>query len=60
MNNNSLLLIIVPLSYAGYNLFIKLSGSHNINNSNGIVATLCLQIFALIVTSIFAMYICRH
>ena len=41
MINNSLLLIIVPLSYAGYNLFIKLSGSHNINNSNGIAATLC-------------------
>ena|GEM_PF-6208194 len=29
MNNNSLLLIIVPLSYTGYNLFIKLAGSQN-------------------------------
>jgi len=57
MINNSLLLIIVPLAYAGYNLFIKLAGSQNINNSNGIAATLCLQIFALIVTSIFAIYL---
>ena len=57
MINNSLLLIIVTLSYAGYNLFIKLAGSQNINNSNGIAATLCLQIFALIVTSIFAIYL---
>ena len=57
MINNSLLLIIVTLAYAGYNLFIKLAGSHNINNSNGIAATLSLQIFALIVTSIFALYL---
>ena len=35
MINNSLLLIIVTLAYAGYNLFIKLAGSQNINNSNG-------------------------
>jgi len=42
MINNSLLLIIVTLAYAGYNLFIKLAGSQNINNSNGIAATLCL------------------
>ena len=57
MINNLLLLVIVTLSYAGYNLFIKLAGSHNINNSNGIAATLCLQIFALIVTSVFSVYL---
>ena len=55
--NNSYLLITVTLAYAGYNLFIKLAGAQNINNSNGIAATLCLQIFALIVTSVFSIYL---
>ena len=57
MINNLLLLIIVTLSYAGYNLFIKLASSQNINNTNSIAATLSLQIFALIVTSIFSVYL---
>ena len=55
--NNSYLLITVTLAYAGYNLFIKLAGAQNINNNNGIAATLCLQIFALIVTSVFSIYL---
>ena len=55
--NNSYLLITVTLAYAGYNLFIKLAGAQNINNNNGIAATLCLQIFALIVTSLFSIYL---
>ncbi|MFL2737990.1 MAG: EamA family transporter [bacterium] len=55
--NNSYLLITVTLAYAGYNLFIKLAGAQNINNNNGIAATLCLQIFALIVTSFFSIYL---
>ena len=42
---------------AGYNLFIKLASSQNFNNTNSIAATLCLQIFALIVTSIFSVYL---
>jgi len=50
MINNLLLLIIVTLAYAGYNLFIKLASSQNFNNTNSIAATLCLQIFALIIT----------
>jgi hypothetical protein len=57
MINNLLLLIIVTLAYAGYNLFIKLASSQNFNNTNSIAATLCLQIFALIVTSIFSVYL---
>jgi hypothetical protein len=57
MTNNLPLLIIVTLSYAGYNLFIKLASSQNINNTNSIAATLSLQIFALIVTSIFSVYL---
>ena len=55
--NNSYLLLTVTLAYAGYNLFIKLAGAQNINNNNGIAATLCLQIFALIVTSVFSIYL---
>lgn len=57
MINNSYILITVTLAYAGYNLFIKLAGAQNINNNNGIAATLCLQIFALIVTSVFSIYL---
>ena len=57
MINNSYLLITVTLAYAGYNLFIKLASAQNINNNNGIAATLCLQIFALIVTSVFSIYL---
>ena len=57
MINNLLLLVIVTLSQAGYNLFIKLASSQNINNTNSIAATLFLQIFALIVTSIFSIYL---
>ena len=33
MTNNLILLIFITISYAGYNLFIKLSGSQNLNNS---------------------------
>ena len=57
MINNLLLLVIVTVSYAGYNLFIKLASSQNINNTNSIAATLSLQIIALIVTSIFSVYL---
>ena len=57
MINNLLLLVIVTVSYAGYNLFIKLSSSQNINNTNSIAATLSLQIFALVITSIFSVYL---
>jgi hypothetical protein len=57
MINNLLLLDIVTLSNAGYNLFIKLASSQKINNTNGIAATLCLQIFALIFNSIFSVYL---
>ena len=57
MINNLLLLVIVTVSYAGYNLFIKLSSSQNIDNTNSIAATLSLQVFALVVTSIFSVYL---
>ena len=57
MINNLIILVIVTISYAGYNLFIKLASSQKLNNSNSIAATLCLQIFALFVTMLFSFYL---
>ena len=57
MTNNLIILVIVTISYAGYNLFIKLASSQNLNNSNSIAATLCLQLFALFVTILFSFYL---
>ena len=57
MINNLIILVIVTISYACYNLFIKLASSQNLNNSNSIAATLSLQVFALVVTSIFSVYL---
>ena len=57
MFNNLFVILLVTLSYAGYNIFIKLSSSQNINNTNNIAATLFLQFFALIVTSVFSIYL---
>ena len=57
MTNNLILIIFITISYAGYNLFIKLSGSQNLNNSNSIAATLFLQLFALSLTLIFSLYL---
>ena len=57
MINNLIILVIVTISYAGYNLFVKLASSQNLNNSNSIAATLCLQLFALFVTILFSFYL---
>ena len=57
MFNNLFVILLVTLSYAGYNIFIKLSSSQNINNTNNIAATLFLQLFALLVTSFFSIYL---
>ena len=57
MLNNLFVILIVTLSYAGYNIFVKLSSSQNINNTNNIAATLFLQLFALLVTSFFSIYL---
>ena len=57
MTNNLIILVIVTISYAGYNLFVKLASSQNLNNSNSIAATLCLQLFALFVTILFSFYL---
>jgi len=57
MFNNLFVILLVTLSYAGYNIFVKLSSSQNINNTNNIAATLFLQLFALLVTSVFSIYL---
>ena len=57
MINNLIIFVIVTISYAGYNLFVKLASSQNLNNSNSIAATLCLQLFALFVTILFSFYL---
>ena len=57
MFNNLFVILLVTLSYAGYNIFVKLSSSQNINNTNNIAATLFLQLFALLVTSFFSIYL---
>ena len=57
MYNNLFVILLVTLSYAGYNIFVKLSSSQNINNTNNIAATLFLQVFALLVTSVFSFYL---
>ena len=57
MINNLIILVIVTISYACYNLLIKLASSQNLNNSNSIAATLCLQLFALFITILFSFYL---
>ena len=51
---NSLLLVSVTFLYAGYNLFIKMSGNHVPDTATTtVVATICLQIAALFVSLLF-------
>ena len=57
MFNNIFVILLVTISYAGYNIFVKLSSSQNINNTNNIAATLFLQVFALLITSVFSIYL---
>jgi drug/metabolite transporter (DMT)-like permease len=50
-----LLLVTVTILYAGYNLFIKVSGSHvPADVTSTILATICLQLTALATSSAFA------
>ena len=53
-----LLLISVTVLYAGYNLLVKISSEHVPNLATStVMATICLQIAALAVSSIFAIYL---
>ena len=52
------LLIVITVLYAGYNLFIKVSSGHvPITATSTIAATLCLQFAAVSTTLVFAFYI---
>ena len=53
-----LLLISVTVLYAGYNLLVKISSEHVPNLATStVMATICLQIAALGVSSVFAIYL---
>ena len=55
-----LLLTLVTLLYAGYNLFIKASSSHIPDKvTSSVLATICLQFSALLLSTFFAIYLLR-
>ena len=52
---SAVLLALTTCLYAGYNLFIKVSGSHvPVSATSSIAATICLQIAALTTSLVFA------
>lgn len=52
------LLTLVTLAYAGYNVFIKVSGSHApAGASTTILATLCLQASAILTATVFLAFL---
>ena len=53
-----MLLLLITLFYAGYNLFVKASGGHAGGNvTTTILATISLQTVALVVSLMFAAYL---
>ncbi len=55
-----ILLISVTLLYAGYNLFVKVSSGHVAEKvTSTVLATICLQFTALLVSTLFAIYLLR-
>lgn len=53
-----LLLILAALLYAGYNIFIKVSGDHvPVTAETTIMATIVLQVAALVTSTSFAIYL---
>ncbi|MDA0220063.1 MAG: EamA family transporter [Proteobacteria bacterium] len=53
-----LLLTLVTLAYAGYNIFIRFSGGHaSAGASTTILATLCLQAGAVLVSTSFLVFL---
>lgn len=53
-----LLLTLVTLAYAGYNIFIRFSGGHApVGASTTILATLCLQAGAVLVSTSFLVFL---
>jgi hypothetical protein len=56
-----LLLALVTLLYAGYNLFVKVSIDHVPDGvTSAVLATICLQFAALLLSTIFAVYLLRQ
>ena len=56
-----LLLALVTLLYAGYNLFVKVSSDHVPDGvTSTVLATICLQFAALLLSTIFAVYPLRQ
>jgi drug/metabolite transporter (DMT)-like permease len=56
--NAWILLLLITLMYAGYNLFVKVSGDHAAGTvTTTILATISLQTAALVVSLIFAAYL---
>ena len=55
-----ILLALVTLLYAGYNLFVKMSSGHVADKvTSTVLATMCLQFTALVVSTLFAIYLLR-
>ncbi len=53
-----MLLLLITLLYAGYNLFVKVSGEHAAGAvTTTILATISLQTIALVVSLVFAAYL---
>ena len=56
-----ILLALVTLLYAGYNLFVKVSSDHVPDGvTSTVLATICLQFSALLLSTIFAVYLLRQ
>lgn len=56
--NAWVLVLLITLLYAGYNLFVKVSGDHAAGvATTTVLATISLQVAALIVSLIFAAYL---
>ena len=56
-----LLLALVTLLYAGYNLFVKVSSDRVSDGvTSTVLATICLQFAALLLSTIFAVYLLRQ
>ena len=56
--NAWMLLLLITLLYAGYNLFVKVSGEHAAGAvTTTILATISLQTTALVVSLVFAAYL---
>ena len=55
-----ILILLITVCYAGYNLLVKVSGSHNDSVlASPIVATICLQLAALSVSLVYLLYLMR-